>query len=437
MGTLGRCQQSHLTAGQVHSVGGAACGLVFVGIDKEVLALGVEAYNAFHFIVALGHLAQQLTVGIVEIEVLVAVAHTVPQELVSVVGQKHHGVAGFHIARVGLLKEHRVKLAVGHIIAFQPHVVLPAINLGDIKILLVGVPADVGEVILAFLHGFVAAGVEIQHRTLGSVIDAHCHLMALHAGHGVFERLLTGNAGGGVHQGVVGHHRLVHAVKGQEVALRRPEGTLFNTELIAMHRLAIDNVLIGRLNRESIDPVLNVQVVVAGIGRSVVVLLYIQMICILYRISGHHREGTLGHIITQHLAFGLELHFLIADNLAVGEIAQRLLTGCGKHLVQRSEREACLGLAHIEHRVLHIGYLVAVPHKLHVSHRGLGVQATCHQLLGAEHLVLCNCTDRNKQCNNNDYSLHSCKRLSVTKGGFYYFVDRNPYGLFWELKVES
>ena len=43
---------------------------------------------------------------------LVAVTHAVPQELVAFVGQKHHGVAGLHIAWIGLLKEHRVEFAV-------------------------------------------------------------------------------------------------------------------------------------------------------------------------------------------------------------------------------------------------------------------------------------------------------------------------------------
>ena len=77
----------------------------------------------------------------------VAVAEAEPEELVGMAGDESHGVAGLDIAVVGFDEENGVELAVGHIIAFKPHAVLLAVDFGDIEIDLVGIPADVGEVV--------------------------------------------------------------------------------------------------------------------------------------------------------------------------------------------------------------------------------------------------------------------------------------------------
>ena len=93
--------------------------------------------------------------------------------------------------------------------------VLLAVDFGDVYVLLVGTPGDVGEVHLALVDGGVAAGVEVEELPCGGLIDTHGNPMALHASHGVLDGHRLGLAGLGVHQRVVDHHALIHAVEGQ------------------------------------------------------------------------------------------------------------------------------------------------------------------------------------------------------------------------------
>ena len=60
---------------EVDAVGVAAGGVVLVGIDEDMLALLVELDEALDLVLALGNLLHERAIHIIEIEVLVAVAH--------------------------------------------------------------------------------------------------------------------------------------------------------------------------------------------------------------------------------------------------------------------------------------------------------------------------------------------------------------------------
>ena len=402
VGALGRCEEGHQASGQIDTIGSKTNGTLLVGVDEDIFALFVKADDALHLVVAFGDLTQHLAVGVVEIEVLIAIAEAEPEKLVGVSGDEGHGVARLDVAGIGLDKEDGVELAITSIVAFKPHAVLLTIDFGDIDILLVGVPADVGEVVLTLGDGgLVTAGVEIEDGALGSVIDAHSHFMALHAGHGVFEGLLAGNTGCSVDEGIIGHHGLIHTVEGQKIAFGRPEGTLLDAELIAVHGLSENDVLIRRFDGEDLATIGNVEIVAMGVGGLVVGLFHVEIVCILCGVLSHDGEGLLVHVVEEHLTVCFETELLVIDDSARGEVAQRLLAGGHHCLIQHAEGKTGFGLAgiaHIEDGVLNVGYLVGIANKLESPHGGLGIEASCHQLLRAEHLVLSGHADGEHQC---------------------------------------
>lgn len=385
-------EEGHSARGEVDLIGITASEAVLVGIDEDVLALGVEADEAFHLIRALGHLAEHLAICVVEIEVLVAVSHAEPEELLGVVGEEDHGVAGLNIARVLLLEEDGVELAILGRIAFKPHVVLLAVDFGNIDVFLRGVPADVGEVHLALGNALVTARVHIDDVVVGGVIDAECHLVALHAGHGVLEGLFAGDAGRGVDEGIVRDHGLVHAVEGQIAALGRPEGAFFDAELIAMDRLTEDDVLVGVFDGEDLVAVLDIEVGADGVGRLVAVLLHIEMLGLFISSnSAQGDEGLLGYVVLHNLAFFHEADFFRIDEGDLGRTAPAIFVNSSNSVVEGADDGGGLdlaGLTHIKDVILYIGNLVGVAHELKVSYRSLRIEATGHKLLAAEHLIL-------------------------------------------------
>ena len=64
--------------------------------------------------------------------------------------------------------------------------------------------------------------------------------MTCHACHRIFVGLITCRTGEDVYLRIVGHHALVHTIKGQSVAFGAPECTFSDTELIAMHALSVN-----------------------------------------------------------------------------------------------------------------------------------------------------------------------------------------------------
>ena len=164
-----------------------------------------------------------------------AVFLALQDKLVAVPGQEDDGVEGLYILVACLAVEFRLLLARFGIIAHQAAVVLLAVEFEEIDGLVVGTPGDVGEITVGGV-----ARLQICHRAGGEMTDAHRHLMAGHARHGIFVGLIPGTAGKHVHLRIVGHHRLVHAVECESLAAVIPEDTLHDAEFVAVYRLSVD-----------------------------------------------------------------------------------------------------------------------------------------------------------------------------------------------------
>ena len=242
-------QAFHLAAFQVHLVGIAAHEVVFVGVHEDVLSALVEADESFHFKLPLGHLTNQVSVGVVEIQMFVSVSHREPQELVPF-GGEDHSVNRLHIPFVLLLEEHLLTFARSRVVLLHPHVVLLSVYLRHIDVFLVGAPRDVCQIHLLLLDALVLACLEVDLLHRYGVVNSDGDLVALHSGHRVFYRFRLSLAGFGVHDGVVFHHALIHAVEGQPRLSGRPEDSLVDAELVAVHAFAQHDVItVARLNQ--------------------------------------------------------------------------------------------------------------------------------------------------------------------------------------------
>ncbi len=270
VGAVVGSETCYLARFDVHRIGGAFRRFFDVGIEENIVALGVGADDVLHLVVALSDLFHKAAVGVVEVDMFVSVAVAQPEELVGLGGQEIESVDGFGVTLVLLFEEHFFQFARLHVVAFEPHVVLLAVNLGDVESLFVGTPREVGEVHLAFGHGGVAAGVEIQRGAFQSVEDAHGNLVTLHPGHGVFYRCGGGDTCGGVHHRVVGNHALVHTVEGQQVALRRPESAFLDTELRAVHRLSVHDAVAALAHGEHLLTAVHIQAAADGVCHLIV-----------------------------------------------------------------------------------------------------------------------------------------------------------------------
>ena len=125
------------------------------------------------------------------------------------------------------------------LVADQLCMVLVAVQLDDVDVLFIGRPADVGEITV----GRVAC-LQVNDFSGFYLIYAYGHFMAGHARHRIFVRFKSGDAGRGIYLRVIGHHALVHAVEGQIRAFRAPERTFHDAELVAVNRLAVNDVVI-------------------------------------------------------------------------------------------------------------------------------------------------------------------------------------------------
>ena len=92
--------------------------------------------------------------------------------------------------------------------------------------------------------------------------------MACLTRHGIFVRLLGGNARAVVHLWIVAHHALVHSVEGKTLSVGTPERAFVDAELIAVDTLSIDNLptaVGGQLMRAALS-ILNKEVAFLDIG---------------------------------------------------------------------------------------------------------------------------------------------------------------------------
>ena len=130
----------------VDGIGVALQGMSLVAGDEDALALGVEAQQLQDYPRPAGELADEVSVFLVKIEVVVAVALALQYELVGIPGQELYGMQGFYVFGAGLAIEFSESLARCGIVADQPAVVLVAVELEEVECLGIRAPGDVGEV---------------------------------------------------------------------------------------------------------------------------------------------------------------------------------------------------------------------------------------------------------------------------------------------------
>ncbi|MPM06909.1 hypothetical protein SDC9_53212 [bioreactor metagenome] len=135
----------------------------------------------------------------------------------------------------------------------------------DKHIFFIGTPADIGQILI-----FRFAGFHEDRFSAGNIINAQCHLMTRHSCHRIFCVFNFSNPRIYIHQGIIGHHGFIHAVKCHFISGRRPENSFLNTKFIAMHSLSAHHTFILFTCDSlfsSIDR--NIQIVFQRIGRHV------------------------------------------------------------------------------------------------------------------------------------------------------------------------
>ena len=227
-------EEGALAGGYAHLPGVALDGAALVAADDDALGLGVEAYEVEHDPAALGELAQLVAFGVEEVEVVVAVALALKDELAGVPGEEGDGVLGLDVLGIGLAVELGKAVACGGVVAHEAAVVLVAIELEEVDGLRIGAPSHVGEVAVLGV-----ASLEVVGGAGGHVIDAHGDLVGGLPRHGVLVGLVGGDVGEEVHLRVVGDHALVHAVEGEAHAVGAPEEAAVDAELVAVHALSV------------------------------------------------------------------------------------------------------------------------------------------------------------------------------------------------------
>ena len=281
--------RSQLAVGDAYLIQIALQGRLLGGGDDDFLLLGVEAEDALHEPGSGGELYTCDSRGslslsslldsvpqflclflreflgldgvepfqVVQVEVVIAVTLALVDELVAIPGQEDDGLLRLHVLGVSFLDEHLHQLARRDVVLAELAVVLVAVQLDEEERLLVGCPCDVGEVAVGGV-----SRVQVDGLAVGRVIDAHLYLVARHAGHGVADVVHLTHACGDVYQRILGYHRLVHAVEGQQRAFRAPEGTFRDAELVAVNALSADDAFefVGHLL------VVHVEVVLQGVG---------------------------------------------------------------------------------------------------------------------------------------------------------------------------
>ena len=227
-----------------------------VGCDDDALALGVEAEH-FHHLPFTGsqlfdferfrvacHTAAVFAQG-AEIEVVVAILAALHDEAAIVPRQELDWVARLYILLIGLAIEFTCLLTSLCAVGCQATVVLVAVQFEHIDGLAVRAPCDVGEVAVCRI-----ASLQIDGLAGHAVEHAHSYLVRCLACHRILVWCRLGAAGfclrmievinlRDIHLRIICYHALVHAVEGEQFAVRAPEGTLADAELIAVNTLTI------------------------------------------------------------------------------------------------------------------------------------------------------------------------------------------------------
>ena len=382
-------EELHVAGLDIDFIAVASGGVLLVGVDEEVFALGVEGDDAEDVEIALGELADQFAGGAVEVEMLVAVAFAEPEEEFGVARDEEEALLGVDVAGVGLFEEHFVEVAGFDVVAFEPEMVLLAADFGDIEVFFVGAPGEVGEVVFAFVEGVVLTRAEVGDFFGGGVVDADGDLVALHARHGVFERFGRSDARGGVDERIVGDHGFVHAVEGEVAALGGPEGALFDAEFVAVDRLTEDDARVGVLDGDDLAVAVDIEVVVDGVGLLEGVGFDVEIFALGDVVE--LGEGAFFEVVEVAVLADGESELLVAESLEAIKITERLFAGGLERLVDVGEGEDILGGAGVAEEdgvVLGIGHLAGIGDELEANDFAAGIELIVHGLLDGQTLVL-------------------------------------------------
>ena len=251
----------HLAALEFHHVAVALKRTHFGRAVVDAFAVFREAVEVGDDEIAFGELLASAFADGVKIEMIVAIALCLPDELVGIVGQEVGGTLRLHILFVAVFEDGLDEVARDGIVLVEFQMILFTVQHPDVNALVVGVPSDGGEVLL----GRVAC-LDNDFLARGDVINVQRHLVARHAGHGVFDGLGGGDALRDVDQGIVGHHAFIHAVVGEEFAVGRPEDTTVDGKLVAVHALTCNHTfgVIGDL--DLLVAFSHIKVVANGVG---------------------------------------------------------------------------------------------------------------------------------------------------------------------------
>ena len=145
---------------------------------------------------------------------------------------------GLHVFGVRFFIEHTFLFPRSGIVAGQFRMVLVAVQFNHVNLAAVRTPRDVGEITVGGVAGLQPNGL-FRNR----VEHANGHLVRLFSGHGILAGIGGGNPRGDVHLRIVGHHALVHTVKGQQLSVRAPKRAFDDAKLVAVYGLAIHEVV--------------------------------------------------------------------------------------------------------------------------------------------------------------------------------------------------
>lgn len=163
-----------------------------------------------------------------------------------------------HVFGMPFLQQHLQQHARLRVVSAELGAILVAVQLYQEEAFPVRRPREVGEVAVGRV-----SGVQIDRLMGGRVVDAHLHPVTGHARHGIADGVQFAHPCGDVYQRIFRHHPFVHAVEGEEVAGRTPEGAFRDAELVAVHALSADHA-----ERFVGDPAaVYVEVVLHGIGQ--------------------------------------------------------------------------------------------------------------------------------------------------------------------------
>ena len=168
---------------------------------------------------------------------VVAVALALHDEFVSVPWQELDGVERFHVFVAGLTHHLCLFGACCRIVAYQPAIVLVAVQFEHIDVLAVRTPCYVGEITVRRV-----ACLQVDGFLCTQVIYAYSHFVRGHASHRILIWQVFGHSVENVHLRIVADHGLVHAVESQTLTVGTPKGTLLNAELVAVDALTIDDI---------------------------------------------------------------------------------------------------------------------------------------------------------------------------------------------------